>query len=102
MEELITFFCETVLDVIAAIKEVIIYILKPFADFFYKLVIIFPLWSVKLIFILILVGLGIWVVTLRGEKTAAEKQGGASVLNDLRYWALGVLILQTIIYIVFG
>ncbi|MEA2062241.1 MAG: hypothetical protein U9P14_00960 [Gemmatimonadota bacterium] len=79
--------------------------LKPVAQWCFDLVMAVPMIWVRVIFISILVVVGIWVLTLKPQvpETGAEegKTGKAPFYKDLRWMALGVLVLQVFCYLYF-
>ncbi len=79
-------------------RETIINLLKPFANVCYKLVSAVPLDAVAFIYVLVLAILALWVLTLRREKPA-QAAAGAGLLHDLRLWALLIISIQAIIYV---
>lgn len=83
-------------------KEMIISLLKPFADFCYRYVNLVSTDVALLLYILVLVVIAAWVVTLKGERPKRGANGGKFVfVHDLRVWAILVLLVQAVIYIIF-
>ena len=79
-------------------KEIIIDLLKPFAELCYKFVAAVPVRAALVIYILVLAALAVWVLTLKQETAGRNK---LLFLHDLRLWAVLILFLQIVIYVVF-
>ena len=83
-------------------KEFIISLLKPFAQVCYKLANAVSVRAALAVYILVMVALALWVLTLKQERpqktSAADKN---LFLHDLRFWAVLILFLQIIIYLIF-
>ena len=73
--------------------------LKPVAEWFFNLVMAVPMWMVRSIFIGILVVVAVWVLTLHRQVPETEEK--PPFYKDLRWMALGILALQTILYLIF-
>ena len=73
--------------------------LKPVADWCFALVMAVPMWMVRVIFLSILVAVAVWVLTLHRQMPESEDK--PPFYKDLRWMALGVLALQTILYLIF-
>ena len=85
-----------------AMKEIIIDLLKPFAELCYKFVVAVPVRTALVIYILVLAALALWVLTLKQENP--RKAPDCSKLlffRDLRLWAVLILFLQIVIYVIF-
>jgi hypothetical protein len=83
-------------------KEMIISLLKPFAEICYKFANAVSPGAAATIYILVLVALAVWVLTLKQEKPRKTGRPGKNLLlHDLRFWAVLILFLQIVIYIVF-
>ena len=81
-------------------KEMIVNLLKPFANACYSVVSAIPLSAVAAIYVLVLVILAVWVLTLKPEKAAgADEPQKCPFLSDLRLWAVLILLVQAIIYV---
>ncbi|MBN1996813.1 hypothetical protein JW935_04615 [candidate division KSB1 bacterium] len=72
--------------------------LSSMVDFFFALVIAVPMPLVRLLFILILISIAVWIFFLPKEIEEGKRK---TWWNDLRYFALLVLFLQIILYIIF-
>jgi hypothetical protein len=83
-------------------KTAIITILKPFADLCFELVSAVPLAVAVVIYIAVLVVTALWVLTLKAEKPRADRKSFLPLfLHDLRLYAVLILIVQAVIYVVF-
>ncbi len=88
---------------VAAVREALIGVLKPAAKWFYELTARVPLWAVLLLFVVTLLTLAGWVISLKSEKPEpAQRPDGGRIFSDLRFWAVLILLVQTAIYIVLG
>ena len=84
-------------------KEIIISILKPFADICFRLADSVSTDAALIIFICVLVAIAVWVLTLKNEKPKKDqKLSKALFLYDLRLWAVLILFIQVVIYIIFA
>ncbi len=80
------------------IKQWIADMLNPIAGILFSLVMVVPMSVVRVIFIGILVVLALWVISMPGQ----YPEGGKKKLrDDLRFFALGVLLLQAMLYLIF-
>jgi len=82
-------------------KEFIISLLKPFAQLCYKFATAVSVQTALVIYILVLVALTVWVLSLKKEKPGKADHGKILFLHDLRFWAVLILSLQAVIYIIF-
>ncbi len=82
-------------------KETIAGLLRPFGDWIFGIILSVPLWAVKLVFLGILAALAIWVLTLPAQRATDQDGNEKSVFTDLRLFAIGLLALQSICYLVF-
>jgi len=85
-------------------KETIVSILKPFAELCYKFAVAVSPTQALIIYIAVLAVLAVWAMTLKQEKPSQaeiDRHGKAVILIDLRFWAVLILVLQIIIYLVF-
>ena len=73
--------------------------LKPVAEWFFNLVMAVPMGVVRGIFIGILVVVALWVLTLHRQVPETEEK--PPFYKDLRWMALGILALQTVLYLIF-
>lgn len=76
-------------------------LLKPLADWMFVLVMSVPLGVVRLIFLGILVALAVWALTLPPQRPEPVEGKRSSWLSDLRLFAIGLLFLQSIFYLIF-
>jgi hypothetical protein len=54
------------------------------------------------IYLLVLGALAVWVMTLKAERPSPDEDArGPVFLRDLRVWALTILVLQMVIYLMF-
>lgn len=79
-------------------RESVAAIIKPMADFFLSLVTILPMWSVRIIFLALLALVAIWVFTLPRQLPEGREKG---FFSDLRVMAFGILLLQSLFYIIY-
>ena len=87
---------------IETIKESLISLLKPFAEACFKLVNAVSPAKAIVIYILVLVVVGVWVISLKQEKPkASDWPGKVLILHDLRFWACVILVLQIGLYVIF-
>ena len=75
--------------------------LKPAADWLLALVLSVPLSAVRFIFLGILAALAVWVLTLPAQRPEGEAGKNSTILSDLRFFAAGLLLLQSIFYLIF-
>jgi hypothetical protein len=88
---------------LSTVREALIGALKPVASWFYQLTASVPLKVVLLLFVVTLLTLAAWVISLKSEKPdPAQGSGGGRIFSDLRLWAVLILLIQTAIYIVLG
>lgn len=84
------------------IKESLISLLKPFAEACFKLVNSVSPAKAIVIYILVLVAVGVWVISLKQEKPkASDWPGKVLILHDLRFWACIIVALQIGLYVIF-
>lgn len=76
-------------------------LLKPLAEWLFVLVMSVPLSVVRLIFLGILAALAIWALTLPPQRPEPVEGKKDSWLSDLRFFAVGLLFLQSIFYLIF-
>jgi hypothetical protein len=82
-------------------KEKIASLIKPFAELCYQIVdSVSTKWAL-VIYILVLIVLAIWVISLKKEKPVERTNKLSIAVYDLRFWALGIIFLQVAIYLVF-
>lgn len=83
-------------------KEMLVSLLKPFAEVCYKFVTAISPQTALIIYILVIVALTLWVLTLKQESLCRFGAAGkSSVVHDLRLWAVLILLVQILIYIIF-
>jgi hypothetical protein len=83
-------------------KTTIITIFKPFADLCFELVNTIPPAVAFIIYVAVLMVIALWVLTLKVEKPGTDQKFILPLLmHDLRLWAILILIIQAVIYIVF-
>jgi hypothetical protein len=80
------------------IKQWIASLLSPIADSLFHLAMAIPMSAVRLIFLGIFGLLAVWVITMPPQ---LPEGGHKNVLSDLRVFALIVLVVQSIFYIIF-
>ena len=55
------------------------------------------------VYVLVLLVLALWVLTLKQEADGARDRSGRwRMARDLRTWAVAILVVQAVIYVVFG
>ncbi len=83
-------------------KEWIIDLLKPIAETCFEAAKAVSPGVAVIVYVLVLLALAAWVLTLKQEATAARDRSGRwKIGRDLRTWAVAILIVQAVIYIVF-
>ena len=84
-------------------KEMIISLLRPFAQVCNRLVNAVSTDAAAVIYILVMAAVTAWVLTLKQEKPQKVNSAREAlfIVRDLRYWAVLILLLQIIIYVVF-
>ena len=82
-------------------RDFLLTVLKPLSNMFYNWTAAVPMGAVKLIFVGMLVLMMVWVWRLRSERVEADGVW-TRVCNDLRFWALSILSVQVVIYILLG
>ena len=80
------------------IKQWIADILNPIGNSLFSLVISIPMGVVRDIFLGILALLALWLLTLQAQYSDESRK---KIWTDLRLFALGVLILQSLFYLIF-
>jgi len=79
-------------------KDLIAGILIPISESIYTIFYAIPLWAVKAGIFGVLALLAYWVIRMRPQMPEGE---GKSAFSDLRYFALFVLALQAVLYVIF-
>jgi len=83
-------------------KEIIISLLKPFADLCFRCVNFISPDVALFLYIFVLAAIAVWVLTLKQEKPQrSQKPGKFLFVHDLRVWAISILFVQAVIYIIF-
>ncbi|HUU27491.1 MAG TPA: hypothetical protein VM123_06735 [archaeon] len=82
-------------------KEWLAEFLKPFADQMLSLVLSVPLPMVRWFFLGLLAILALWVISLPAQQPETKPEGLRAVFTDLRLFAVGLLLLQSIFYLIF-
>ena len=73
-------------------------LLKPLGDVIFSWVLAVPMGAVRVIFVGVLAVIALWVITL----PAQYPEGGEKrKRDDLRFFALGVLAIQALMYVIF-
>lgn len=80
------------------IKQWIADMLNPIAGSMFSLVMAVPMSVVRIIFIGVFAVLALWVLSMPGQY---PEGGRKKVWDDLRLFALGVLLLQSLFYLIF-
>jgi len=81
-------------------KNLIADMLSPVANSLHELIMMVPLSVVRGLVFAILAALAVWVIAMRPQ-LPEDSEKKPSPLSDLRFFALGVLILQALLYIIF-
>ncbi len=90
------------IEAINNLRNALISLLKPFAQFCFNLVKPVSSDQAILIYILVLAAIALWVMTLRQEKPKKEDwPGKILIFHDLRLWAVLILVLQIGFYVIF-
>ena len=90
------------IEAINNLRNALISLFKPFAEFCFNLVKPVSSDQAILIYILVLVAVAVWVLTLKQEKQKKEDWPGKKlVFHDLRLWAVLILVLQIGFYVIF-
>lgn len=76
----------------------IVWLFKSIGDVFFCLVSVVPLGAVRWLFILILMLIALWIFFLPSQH---PESASPSRREDLRYFALSILLLQSVIYLLF-
>lgn len=83
-------------------REAIIDLLKPFAERCFDMARAVSPGAASIVYVVVLLVLAGWVLTLKQERTAARDTAGRwRIGRDLRTWAVAIVIVQAIIYVVF-
>ena len=82
-------------------KNVIAELIAPFAEVLYTIVFSIPLWAVRAFVFAILAALAVWILFMKPQLPEAEDSTKQSKLADLRFFALTVLALQALLYVIF-
>ena len=81
-------------------KNLIADMLSPVANSLHELIMMVPLSAVRGLVFALLAALAVWVIAMRPQ-LPDDSEKKSSPLSDLRFFALGVLILQALLYIIF-
>ncbi len=82
-------------------KELIGNIFAPFAEFMFTAINAIPLGVVRGMFFGILLALAVWIITKPSQLPADGERSRQVWYNDVRLFAVFVLALQALLYIVF-
>ncbi len=82
-------------------KHLIAAILRPVAHSVYTLVAAIPMWAVWTLVFGVLAALALWVAALPPQLPGKSEDEKAFSLVDLRVFALFILALQAVLYVVF-
>ena len=80
------------------IKEWIAGMLVPLGNSLLSIILAVPMSVVRIIFLGILGLLAIWIIRMPAQYPDSDRKG---ILNDLRLFAIGVLLLQSLFYLIF-
>ena len=82
-------------------KQLIGDILAPLADFLFNLVVIVPISAVRVLVFVILAALAVWVICMPAQLPEGTARDKTTAFRDLRFFALAVIGLQAILYLMF-
>ena len=82
-------------------KNIIGGLLAPFAETMFSMVSAVPLGVVRVLVFGILIALALWVIRMSPQMPETGEEKSYSIFRDLRFFAIGVLILQAALYILF-
>ena len=82
-------------------KNVIAGVIIPFAEVLYSIVLSIPLWTVRAFVFAILAALVVWILKMPPQRPETVDMMKQSKLADLRYFALTVITLQALLYVIF-
>ena len=82
-------------------KNVIAEMILPFAEVLYTIVFAIPLWAVRAFVFAILAALAVWILKMPPQLPETEKGAKQTKMIDLRFFALTVLALQALLYVIF-
>lgn len=82
-------------------KTVIAELIAPFAEALYTIVFSIPLWAVRAFVFAILTALAVWILKMPPQFPKADENMKQSKLADLRFFALAVITLQALLYVIF-
>ena len=82
-------------------KDLIARLLIPFADTIHNILIAVPLVVVKAIVFGILLVLAVWVIRMSPQLPESEENKSHSLFQDLRLFAIAVILLQSLLYMLF-
>ena len=82
-------------------KQLIADVLTPFALFMYNLVMAIPLGAVRVLVFGILAVLAVWVIRMQPQLPENGDEKQYSIVRDLRLFALMILVLQAVLYVIF-
>ena len=90
------------IETINNLRNALISLFKPFAEFCFNLVKPVSSDQAILIYILVLAAVALWATTLKQERPKKEEWPGKKLIfHDLRLWAVLILVLQIGFYVVF-
>lgn len=84
-----------IIGIFDSAKEILAAPLKPFARLCYEFVTAVSPSMAAVLFIAVLAAQALWVATLKREK---PPKGAGGVFQDLRFWAISILLLQIAVY----
>ena len=79
-------------------KDAIVNLLSPFGDFMFRTTAAIPIWAVRALVFAVLAALAFWVWRMRPQTPDDDDRAGKM---DLRWFAMIVLALQAILYLIF-
>ena len=80
------------------VKQWIADMLVPVGNSLLSIILVVPMSVVRLIFLGVLGLLAIWIIRMPSQYPDSDRK---SILSDLRIFAIGVLLLQSLFYLIF-
>ena len=87
-----------------SIESFLVSLLRPFAGWLLDVMLLVPLGAVRLLFLGVLAALALWALSLPPQlpdSVEGEPKKKPKIWDDLRYCAVGLLLFQSIFYLIF-